>query len=526
MTRVRPRLPHWTSHPGFGLAVLLALAVTLIVRGEPQPSSRPSGTSVGVSGSPTAPASVPSLLVIRAGIVEARQPHNVRRVPLPGGARPLSVVTGRGMSVVLAALDGHQRAYAVQRTLEVRDLGPADAAIAAAAGPAAVLIETSLIEPGELTSSTVASPTATARPSASRRASASPSETALPDLRNFAVRRYDAAAQPVGSAQVLPAGTRMATDTAVGLVVWEPVNRVYDNGVALEPLSAAATLIRPDNSLRELGPVHPLTADATDLLVWDVARRRFGLMPLRWATSSLTSTASPSSSSGPSSSGPSSSGPSSSSPSSSSPAPSSPSSSSPAPSSPAESSGSPTRKRSASASASPSTVAGTRWFFPTRGISVVTGPASFAPDGSAFAVYAQVGSRRRLVVAELQNLGTDKVEVLALVQPTVPSQSASSGRSPASGGSGPVITVSGSNSAGVSGSPSRFKTASPSASPSVAVVQPDGFPIQAPLAPLWWKDQVVALGTDATVVGYRPGSRQAALLDLGPKDLQAVAQMP
>src|ERR1700712_5422700 len=127
MTRLRPRLPHWTSSPGFGVAVLLVLAVILIVHGEPQPSSRPSGTSVGVSGSPRVPATVPALLVIRPGLVESRQGHTVRRVRLRAAPRPLSVVTGRGLSVVLAALDGRQRAYAVQPNLAVRDLGPADA---------------------------------------------------------------------------------------------------------------------------------------------------------------------------------------------------------------------------------------------------------------------------------------------------------------------------------------------------------------------------------------------------------------
>ena len=64
-----------------------------------------------------------------------------------------------------------------------------------------------------------------------------------------------------------------------------------------------------------------------------------------------------------------------------------------------------------------------RWFLPTRGMLLVTGPATFNPDGSAFAVYAQVGSRRRLVVAELQNLGTDQVQVLALAAAAGPSRS-------------------------------------------------------------------------------------------------------
>ncbi|HEX8094997.1 hypothetical protein [Jatrophihabitans sp.] len=494
--RLRPRLPSWTSSPGFGVAVLFVLAVILIAHGEPQPSSRPSGTSVGVSGSPKVPAAVPALLVIRAGVVESRQGSSVRRVNLPVAARPLSVVTGRGISVVLAALDGRQRAYAVRPDLAVHDLGPADAVIPAATGAAAVLVETGLTEPGKLVASAAGTTTA------SRTPSASPTETGPPELRDFAVQRYDPAARRVGISQFLPAGTRIATDTAVGLVVWKPVNRVFDQGVALEPLSAAAMLIRPNRSLRQLGPVHPLAADATNLLVWDVAIRRFGLMPLRYATSTATSTASPSASAKPSASR-----------------------------SP------PARTGSASATASPTTVAGVRWFQPTRGITVMTGPASFNPDGSAFAVYGQVGPRRRLIVAQLKNLGTDRVEVLALVQPPAPSSQPGRSSQPGSAGqSGPSVTVSGSSTVGTTGAPassgsvgsgtSATGSRSRSASPSVPALQPDGFPIQAPLTPLWWNGQVVALGADATVVGYRPGSNQASLLDLGPEDLQSMAEMP
>jgi hypothetical protein len=43
---------------------------------------------------------------------------------------------------------------------------------------------------------------------------------------------------------------------------------------------------------------------------------------------------------------------------------------------------------------------------------------------------------------------------------------------------------------------------------------------------LWWNGQVVALGADATVVGYQPGSNKASLLDLGSEDLQAIAELP
>ncbi|MBV9823990.1 MAG: hypothetical protein JO144_17305, partial [Actinobacteria bacterium] len=390
MPRSLPRLPRWTNSPGFGIAVLLVLAVVLIVHGEPQPSSRPSGTSVGVSGSPTVPATVPGLLVIRDGVVESRVGRAVRRVSLPVAARPLSVVTGRGLSVVLADLDGRQHAYAVQRDLAVRDLGRADAVIPAATGRGAVVVETGLTEPGRLP------PNASATPTASTSASAKP--TGPPELRDFAVQRYDSAGQRVGISQFLPAGTRVAADTAVGLVVWKPASRVFDNGVPLEPLSAAAMLVRPNRTVRLLGPVHPLAADADNLLVFDVTARRFGLMPLRYTTSTATSTASPSSS--------------------------------------APGSRSPSASRSASPTASPTAVAGVRWFSPTKGLSVVTGPASFSPDGSAFAVYAQVGSRRRLVVAQLKNLGTDQVEVLALRAPLASGTPSPSGARPSVGQSG------------------------------------------------------------------------------------------
>jgi hypothetical protein len=352
-------------------------------------------------------------------------------------------------------------------------------------------VETGLTEPGKLVPGAGAGAGATETATASPTATPSPSPTGPPELRDFAVRRYDSAARPLGISQFLPRGTRIATDTAVGLVVWKPVNRVFDNGVALEPLSAAATLVRPDRTLRALGPVHPLAADGANLLVWDVTVRRFGLMPLRYVTSTATSTASPS-----------------------------PSTSRPR-------SSAPPATRSPSASATPTTVAGVRWFQPTRGISVVTGPASFDADGSAFATYAQVGSRRRLMVAQLQNLGTDRVEVLPLVKPAAPtSPSARSSRPDSSGQSGPTVTLSGSGTAGVTGSASGSSGSSPSATPSIPALQPDGFPIEAPLTPLWWDGQVVALGADSTVVGYRPGTNQASLLDLGPDDLQAIAEMP
>jgi hypothetical protein len=140
---------------------------------------------------------------------------------------------------------------------------------------------------------------------------------------------------------------------------------------------------------------------------------------------------------------------------------------------------------------------------------LVTGPASFSPDGSAFAVYAQVGNRRRLVVAELQNLGTDQVQVLALAQP------------PAK----PTATPSGTPTL-VSPSAVSSTTASHSSSASVPVLEPDSYPIPAPMAPLWWNAMVVGVGTDGTVIGYQPGKTQSSLLDLGLTGVQALAPAP
>lgn len=465
MIRLRLRLPRWTAHPGFGALVLLVLALMLIAHGEPQPSSRPSGTSVGVSGTATAPGAVPPLVYLRDGRVELRQQRLVRTVPLQAGAVPLAVVTGRDLSVVLAASAGRQHAYAISKNLAVHDLGLADAVIPAVAGKAAVIIESALVEPGELPL-----PTPSASATASGTASTGPA-TGQPDLRDFVIRRYDSAGSPIGLSQHLPPGTRVATDTAVGLVVWQPVNRVFDSGIEQESLSAAAILIRPDDTQRLLGPVHPLAANGSDLLVWDVAVRRFGVMPLRYVTSSVTSTDSPTASKTPAAS----------------------------------------RSRSASASPSPrpTQVAGVRWFLPTRGMLLVTGPAAFNSDGSAFAVYAQVGARRRLVVAELQNLGTDVVQVLALAAPPIK----------------PTVTPTGSATL-ISPSNTASTSASGSASSTNAALQPDGYPIAAPLTPLWWQGMVVGLGTDGTVIGYQPGHPQSALIDLGLKDIHAFAAAP
>src|SRR6185437_395114 len=150
MNNLRLRLPSWTGHPAFGVLVLLALAVVLIVHGEPQPSSRPSGTSVGVSGTASEAGALPPLLYLRDDHVELRQQGTVRTVRLPAGAVPLAVVAGRGLNVVLAAMEGRQRALAVDHRLVVHDLGLADAVVPTATGTAAVIVESALIDPGQL----------------------------------------------------------------------------------------------------------------------------------------------------------------------------------------------------------------------------------------------------------------------------------------------------------------------------------------------------------------------------------------
>ncbi|HEU5269654.1 MAG TPA: hypothetical protein VFU36_06985, partial [Jatrophihabitans sp.] len=144
-------LRSWTRHPGFGVLVLLALAVALIWHGEPQPSSRPSGTSVGVSGTATASGSVPGLLALRDGRLELlEQQRPIRTIALPGGAVPRSLITNRSLTAVLAVLDGRQRAYAITSKLAIRDLGYADAVLPAVQGTAAVMVEAALVDPGRL----------------------------------------------------------------------------------------------------------------------------------------------------------------------------------------------------------------------------------------------------------------------------------------------------------------------------------------------------------------------------------------
>jgi len=109
----------------------------------------------------------------------------------------------------------------------------------------------------------------------------------------------------------------------------------------------------------------------------------------------------------------------------------------------------------------------------------------------------------------LQNLGTDQVQVLALAQPPAKPTATPTGT--------PVL---------VSPSAVGSTTASHSSSASVAVLEPDSYPIPAPLAPLWWNGMVVGVGTDGTVIGYQPGKTQSSLLDLGLTGVQALAPAP
>jgi len=227
---------------------------------------------------------------------------------------------------------------------------------------------------------------------------------------------------------------------------------------------------RPNATIRPLGTVHPLATDGSNLLVWDVKLRRFGMMPLQYVDSTATSTATPSASSG--------------------------------------------QRETSSASASPlpTVVAGTRWFQPTRGMLLVTGPATFSPDGSAFAVYAQVGNRRRLVVARLADLGTDQVAVLVLRQPPAKT---SAEVSPS--GSGTLVLPS---PTGSTASPT------PSVTPSGPGLSPDGYPVPAPLSPLWLAGQVVGVAQDGTVIGYRPGDALSAQLPLDIEEVRALTPAP
>jgi hypothetical protein len=481
--RTRLRLPHWTAHPGFGVAALLAVAVLLIIHGEPQPSSRPSGKSVTVSGSASPPAQSRPILVIHEDRLELRRQGRVTTIVLPDHARPVSVMTHRNLSIALGEVAGRQRAYAIAPNLHINDLGFADAVVPAVEGTAAFIVETATVDPGQLP--VPQQPYVSGSPSTQTSLTTN-TNTNTP--KDYLIRRFDSEARVASNYQALPPGTRIGTDTAVGLVVWKPLNLVFDGPVALEPLSAYATLIRPDGSERALGPVYPLASSGHDLLVWDVQRRQFGLMPLRYATSTATSTASPTASGSSGSPGPI--------------APSATGVGASGQSRPGRGAGS---AASATPSATPTTVPGVRWFGQSRGF-IVTGPAGFAPDDSAFAVYAQVGSRRRLVVAQVGATLTDQIEVLALSVPIQPTPSVSESAAP-------------------SGS-SATATASPTPSPTAPIFTPDGFPIPAPLYPLWWSKRAIGVGTDGAVVSYQPGGTEASLLDLGVSGIESLADAP
>jgi hypothetical protein len=466
MIRPSPKLPRFTAHPAFGVAVLLALAVVLIIHGEPQPSSRPSGKTVAIGSASAVPVEPQPVLLIARGQVEWRLRSTVRRIALPAGAKPRQLLTSRGMSVVMAVVDNRQHAFAVSKELAVTDLGLADGIIPAALGTAAILIETSVTQPGKVYQS-IPEPSS-ASTSAASSASSSQHGGGPPPLQNFLARRYDASGRALGSAFELPPGMRLATDSVVGLLVWQPTSRVFDAGVAQESQSALAMLMRPDGTLRTIGPVHPLAATRDDLLVWDVEAHRFGLMPLQYVTSNATTTATPSASE--------------------------------------------SQSKSRSSTPTPSSVAGVKWFDRTKGF-VVTGPASFSADSSAFAVYASVGSRRRLVVAQVANVGTDQIEVLALVQPS----------SKASSSTTPVLTASPTSSSASSSSATSSASKSPPADPTF---EPDGFPLPAPQVPLWWGGVAIAVGGEGLVVGYKPGNDQGSALDLGVSDVAAVTAAP
>ena len=496
MTRNRPArlvLPRWTAHPGFGVAALFAVAVLLIVHGEPQPSSRPSGKSVVASGSATAPNRVPSTLMIRQGRLELRAGTGVRTFTLPDRAMPLSVITNRAVSVVLAAVGDRQHAFLMDRKFAIVDLGPADGVIPAVLGNSAVIVETASTDPGQLPSSdgTAGQSGDPSTPSATATRSPAAAE------RSYTVRRYDSAGRPVVTAVALPAGMRAAADTPVGLVAWRPIKLVFDGSIPLEPLSATATLIRPDGTLRSIGAVFPLASTTEDLLVWSTERHEFGLMPLEYVTSEQTKV-NPPSTSGTSVRPPAPTG----SAATRTPAP-------PVPRTHPRSTAAATAAPDASPSVGPTSVAGTRWYAPTRGFTV-TGPASFTPDGSAFAVYAQVGTRRRLVVGQVGSQLNDQIEVLALSPaPALPTTSSSTAN--------PSLAPSASTSS---------SSASPSPSTTSAAFTLQGFPFPAPLQPEWWDGQVVGLGNEGTVVGYQPGKDQAVLLDLGFSDIKSLADAP
>ena len=174
----------------------------------------------------------------------------------------------------------------------------ADAVIPAATGSAAVIVETAVLDPGLL---------------AARQPDSRPDrrcggvgrlgqfvQREHPGHRSCVTSRCSAMTRPVGGRDLaIAAGTRIATDTAVGMVVWKPVNRVFDKGVRARVAVGAGRADPTERVAAPARPGAPAGRRRQDLLVWDVAARRFGLMPLRYVTSTATSTASPSASGSP-----------------------------------------------------------------------------------------------------------------------------------------------------------------------------------------------------------------------------------
>jgi hypothetical protein len=510
-TRHRGWLRRCATHPVFGVALLLVLAVALITHGEPQPSSRPSGRSVlvGPTSSAPVPLARPATVLIRGEVVERVAGTQVRRITLPAGVAPVSVLTSDHFSVVLGQLDGYQNAYGITSALRVINLGRADGVIASARAGAAVIIEQAVTDAGRLpgldstvTQSAPATASAGAGKSAPHTSAVSgstvpSSSSALPSRSNavtpakdYTARRFTALGRPLGAPIRLPAGTQLGTDTGVGLVVWKPVGVVVDRAEVVESLSATATLIRPDGSLRVLGPFHPLAATAHDLLVWDVERGAFGLLSLTSATSTSTATATPART--PDTSSPS--------------AASTTSDAVPAVSRPTP-------------AASPTSVAGDRFFQPTRGF-IVTGPASFSPDGSAFAAYAEVGDRRRLVVGQVADVGTDQIEVLALTDTADVPPSASPAPTPTSS----QVPVSSHDS--TSPLSSAQQSSSQQAGVGVGDFDPDGFPLPAPASPVWFGKLVVGVTADGSLIDYLPDSNTASTLSLAGSAVDSLALAP
>ena len=86
------------------------------------------------------------------------------------------------------------------------------------------------------------------------------------------------------------------------------------------------------------------------------------------------------------------------------------------------------------------------------------------------------------------------------------------------------MSASGRSAASTSGSASNAVSSADADVP--AEFTAEGFPIAAPLQPEWWGSQVIALGTDGVLLGYRPGGNAASILDIGITDLDSLAIAP